>query len=61
VLGNAAAVGILLFYIIPEMGKVLFKVTGVVKTSYDSIAFLGILGINVVLLIRSTLRQRSNQ
>ena len=61
VLGNVAAVGILLFYIIPEVGKVLFKVTGEVKTSYDSIAFLGILGINVVLLIRSLLRQRSNQ
>lgn len=61
VLGNVAAVGILLFYIIPEMGKVLFKVTGEVKTSYDSIAFLGILGINVVLLIRSLRRQRSNQ
>lgn len=58
VLGNIAAALFLLFYVIPRIARILFRVSGEVRTSYDSFAFLGILCINVILLIRSILRQR---
>ncbi len=58
VFGNIVAIAFLLFYIIPRIAGVLFRVSGEVKTSYDSMVFLGILCINVVLLIRSMIRQR---
>jgi putative peptide zinc metalloprotease protein len=58
VLGNISAIVFLLFYIIPHIAKILFRVSGDVRTSYDSIAFLGIVCFNVVLLIRSIVRQR---
>jgi putative peptide zinc metalloprotease protein len=58
VLGNIAATLFLLSYVVPRIARILFRVSGEVKTSYDSIAFLGILCINVILLVRSMLRQR---
>ena len=58
VLGNMVAIVFLLFYIVPQGAKILFRVSGEVRTSYDSIAFLGIICINVALLIRSIIRQR---
>ena len=58
VLGNMVAIVFLLFYIVPQGARILFRVSGEVRTSYDSIAFLGIICINVALLIRSIIRQR---
>lgn len=59
VLGNVVAIAFLLFYVVPNIAKILFRVSGEVKTSYDSVAFLGILCVNVILLIRSVIRQRN--
>lgn len=58
VLGNIAAALFLLSYVVPRIVGTLSRVSGEVRTSYDSIVFLGILCINVVLLVRSVLRQR---
>jgi len=58
--GNVVAIGFLLFYLVPSIGRVLFRISGEVKTSYDSVAFMGILCVNAILLIRSMLRRRRN-
>ena len=58
VLGNFAALGILIFYILPEVVEFLLKVSEKATRSIDSITFLAILIINVVLLVRSIIRQR---
>ncbi|MBU7014572.1 MAG: hypothetical protein HXS52_00560 [Theionarchaea archaeon] len=58
VLGNIAAALFLLSYVVPRIVGTLSRVSGEVRTSYDSIVFLGILCINAVLLVRSVLRQR---
>ena len=60
VIGNVVAIGFLLFYLVPSIGRVLFKISGEVNTSYDSVAFMGILCVNIILLIRSMLRRRRN-
>jgi len=55
--GNCIAIGILFYYIIPRAVHTVFRITENVNTSFDNMAFVGILCFNIILLIRSIRRE----